>query len=221
MLIPNYDNLIDKKKNNFKQLYNYMPSKSFRMLICGPSGSGKTNALVHMLLKPLIYYDKIYLYAKNIDQEKYQLLANELNKLSVKNKFSVDEIYEYSNSSIKDVDELENELQKIVIFDDYICDKNQDQIIKYFIQGRHKNCSVIYLSQSYYKTDKNIRLNCDHFILYEMNSVREESMLTREIGIPIDKYKKATKNQYHFLMWINLTNLIKGILMNLYKVNLI
>ena len=115
-----------------------MLSKSFRMLICGPSGSGKTNALVHMLLKPLIYYDKIYLYAKNIDQEKYQLLANELNKLSVKNKFSVDEIYEYSNSSIKDVDELENELQKIVIFDDYICDKNQDQIIKYFIQKRQK-----------------------------------------------------------------------------------
>ena len=33
MLIPNYDNLIDKMKNNFKQLYNYMPSKSFRMLI--------------------------------------------------------------------------------------------------------------------------------------------------------------------------------------------
>ena len=77
-----------------------MPSKIFRMLICGPSGSGKTNALVHMLLKPLIYYDKIYLYAKNIDQEKYQLLANELNKLAVKNKFSVNEIYEYSNSSI-------------------------------------------------------------------------------------------------------------------------
>mgnify|MGYP003422762311 CR=1 FL=1 len=127
MLIPNYNNLINK--NNFEQFYNYMPSKSFRMLICGPSGSRKTNALVDMLLKPLIYYDKIYLYAKNIDQEKYQLLANELNKLSVKNKFSVDEIYEYSNSSIKDVDELENELQKIVIFDDYICGKNQDQII--------------------------------------------------------------------------------------------
>ena len=103
------------------------------MLICGPSGSGKTNALVHMLLKPLIYYDKIYLYAKNIDQEIYQLLANELNKLAVKNKFSVDVIYEYSNSSIKDVDKLKNELQKIVIFDDYICDKNQDRIIKYFI----------------------------------------------------------------------------------------
>ena len=37
-----------------------------------------------------------------MDQEKYQLLANELNKLATKNKFSVDEIYENSNSSVKD-----------------------------------------------------------------------------------------------------------------------
>ena len=32
-----------------------------------------------------------------------------------------------------------------------------------------------------------------------MNSVREESMLSKETGVPIDEYKKATKNQYHFL----------------------
>ena len=87
----------------------------------------------------------------------------------------------------------------IISDSDYICDKNQDQTIKYFIQGRHKNCSVIYLSQSYYKTDKNVRLNCDHFILYEINSVREEGMISKETGVPIEKYKKATKNQYHFL----------------------
>ena len=111
-----------------------MPSKNFRLLICGPSGSGKTNALVHMLLKPLIYYDKVYLYEKNIDQDKYQLLANELNKVAKKNKFKIDKIYEYSNDKIKDVDELENKLQKVVIFDDYICDKNQDQIIKYLFK---------------------------------------------------------------------------------------
>ena len=42
--------------------------------------------------------------------------------------------------------------QKVVVFDDYVCDKNQRQIIDYFIQGRHKNCSVIYLSKSCYKT---------------------------------------------------------------------
>ena len=32
-----------------------------------------------------------------------------------------------------------------------------------------------------------------------MNSVREESMLNKETGIFIGKYKKATKNHYHFL----------------------
>ena len=119
MLIPNYDNLLNKK-NKFEQLHNFMPSKSFRLLICGPSGSGKTNALVHMLLKPLIYYDKVYLYAKNIDQDKYQLLSNKLNKVAKKNKFTIDKIYEYSNDKIKDVDELENKLQKVVIFDDLL-----------------------------------------------------------------------------------------------------
>ena len=214
MLIPNYDNLINKKGNNFKRLYNYMPNKSFRLLICGPSGSGKTNALIHMQLEPLVYYDKVYLYAKNIDQEKYQLLSNELNKVAKKNKFLIDKIYEYSNDEIQDVDDLENKLQKNVIFDDYICDRNQNQIIKYFIQGRHKNCSVIYLSQSYYKTDKNIRLNCDHFILYEMSSVREESMISKETGVPIENIRKQLKINIIFFTLINQIKLIKQILMN-------
>ena len=39
---------------------------------------------------------KIYLYAKNIDQEKYQLLANELNKLAVKNKIN-SQLMKYMN----------------------------------------------------------------------------------------------------------------------------
>ena len=49
MLIPNYDNLINKNKNNFKQLYDYMPSKTFKMLICGLSGSG--NNFINIIYK--------------------------------------------------------------------------------------------------------------------------------------------------------------------------
>ena len=56
-----------------------MPHDTFRMLICGNSGSGKTNLLYHMLIKPLLHYDEIYLYAKNLDQEKYQNLMNKMN----------------------------------------------------------------------------------------------------------------------------------------------
>ena len=51
MKIPNYDSSDDSDKK-FKQLYPYMASDTFRLLICGNSGSGKTNLLYHMIIKP-------------------------------------------------------------------------------------------------------------------------------------------------------------------------
>ena len=88
MEIPNYD--VDTKKKKFKQLYSFMPNDTFRMLICGNSGSGKTNLLYHMLIQPLLYYDEIHLYAKNLEQEKYQNLINEMNELSRKVSYDYD-----------------------------------------------------------------------------------------------------------------------------------
>ena len=40
MDIPN-DDFNENENTNFKQLYKYMPTSSFRMLICGNSDSGK------------------------------------------------------------------------------------------------------------------------------------------------------------------------------------
>ena len=55
-----------------------MPSDTFRMLICGNSRSGETNLLYHMLMKPLLYYDEIYLYAK-------KSRATKVSKINLKN----------------------------------------------------------------------------------------------------------------------------------------
>ena len=154
MEIPNYDD--DTKNKNFKQLYSFMPKDTFRMLICGTSGSGKTNLLLHILIKPLIYYDDIYLYAKNFEQEKYQKLIDKMNEVSREMSCDYD-ILTVSNDKIIPINDLDyDNHQKIVTFDDYVCEKNQRQIVDYFIQGRHKNCSVIYLSQSFYKTPRDI-----------------------------------------------------------------
>ena len=49
MEIPNYDS-IDNPDKKYKQLFPFMPSGTFRMLICGNGGSGKTNLLYHMLI---------------------------------------------------------------------------------------------------------------------------------------------------------------------------
>ena len=196
MEIPNYDTKTKNKK--FKQLYYFMPNDTFRMLICGNSGSGKTNLLYHMLIEPLFYYDKSYLYAKNLEQEKYQNLMKEMNEAS--NEEAGYKIMEVSNDKIIPITHLPYEdNQKIVIFDDYVCEKNQRDIVDYFIQGRHKNCSVIYLSQSFYKTPKDIRLNCSHYCIYEFPSTRERNMISSELGVDKEKFKKATKKPYSFL----------------------
>ena len=78
MDIPNYD-FNEDENTNFKQLYKYMPKSNFRMLICGNSGSGKTNLLYHILMKPLVYYDQIHLYGKNLEQEKYRHMIEKMN----------------------------------------------------------------------------------------------------------------------------------------------
>ena len=194
MEIPNYD--VDNKNKKFKQRYPIMPNDTFRMLICGNSGSGKTNLLLHMLLS-LLCYDEIFLYAKNLDQEKYQILIDEMNKISKELGFAIITV---SNDKIIPINNLGYEdNQKLVIFDDYVCEKNQREIVDYFIQGRHKNCSVIYLSQSFYKTPRDIRLNCSHYCIYEFPSSRERNMISSELGVDKEKFKKATKKPFSFL----------------------
>ena len=56
--------------------------------------------------------------------------------------------------------------QKIVVFDDLVCESNKNSIINYFINGRHRNCGVIYLTQTFYKVPRNIRDNCSHFSVF-------------------------------------------------------
>ena len=174
-----------------------MPNDTFRMLICGNSGSGKTNLLSHMLIEPLLYYDEIHLYAKNLEQDKYQNLINKMIHISGQTGYDVMKVSNDAIIPIKDLGYEDN--QKIIIFDDYVCEKNQREIVDYVFQGRHKNCSLIYLSQSFYKTPRDIRLNCSHYCIYEFPSSRERNMISSELGVDKEKFKKATKTPFSFL----------------------
>ena len=51
----------------------YIPDHPYRVLIIGGSGSGKTNALLN-LIKEQDDIDKMYLYAKDLSQPKYEFL---------------------------------------------------------------------------------------------------------------------------------------------------
>ena len=150
MKIPNYDpNFLTT--TDYKQGHPCMPTDVFRMLICGPSNSGKTNILLHMLYK-LLEYDKVYLFSKNLHQNKYRALLQDFaTKIDPKLGY---EVIEAPGDEIIPLEELPVDNQKIVVFDDLVCESNQNAIINYFINGRHKNCSVIYLTQTFYKVPR-------------------------------------------------------------------
>ena len=57
---------------------------SYRKLIIGPSGSGKTNYLLNSIQKDNSIVDKIYLYAKDLEESKFQFLIDKKEKVGLK-----------------------------------------------------------------------------------------------------------------------------------------
>ena len=71
---------------------------------------------------------------------------------------------------ITDLEQVNPERVKtIVIFDDYVTERNQSVQCKIFTKGRHLNCHSIYLTQSFYDVEKIIRKNANVFILFELS----------------------------------------------------
>ena len=71
----NFDDYVNENKTKHNSKCSYIPDHPYRVLIKGGSGSGKTNALLNLLNnQPDI--DKIYLYAKDPCEAKYQILIN-------------------------------------------------------------------------------------------------------------------------------------------------
>ena len=69
----NFDDYVSENKTEHNKNWPYTPDHPFRVLIIGGSRSGKTNVLLSLINnQPDI--DKIYLYAKDPYEAKYQFL---------------------------------------------------------------------------------------------------------------------------------------------------
>ena len=102
----NLDNLTKKDENN---------DWSYGKLSIGPSGSGKTNYLLNLIQKSNNIIDKIYLYAKDLDEPKYKILIDKREKAGTNFNNNPTASFEYSNSiddilsNIEDYDKKEQE----------------------------------------------------------------------------------------------------------------
>ena len=80
----------------------------YRKLIIGPSGSGKTNYLLNSIQNDSSIIDKIYLYTKNLEEPKYQLLIKKREQAGLKNLKDKNAFIEYSHTMDDIYDNIED-----------------------------------------------------------------------------------------------------------------
>lgn len=186
------DSMLGKKKKSRR--HSKLLPNSIRCIIAGPSNSGKTNLLISLIESENgLKFENIYIYSKTLEQNKYEYLKSVLTPL--------DEIGFHTFSSSDEV--IEPKLAKknsIIIFDDVIGDRNQENIRNFFCLGRHRNIDCFYLTQTYARVSKHlIRDNCNFVILFRQDDMNLKHVFS-DMGVACDM-KFETFRQFCLACW--------------------
>ena len=117
--------------------------------------------MINLIKKQLDHvFDKIYLYARDLNEPKYQFLIKKCENLGIKhynnpNAFiecshTMDDVYE----NINDYNPIKKR-KKLIVFDDMITDVMTNEIFQaiireLFIRCRKLNISLVFITQSYF-----------------------------------------------------------------------
>ena len=126
----NFDNYTNENKTELNPKWPYIPDHPYRILVAVGSGSGKTNALLNLINNQLDI-DKIYLYAKDPYERKYQYLINKGEKVELDHFKDPKAFMENSNDMQDDYKNIEDynpgkKHKILIVFDDMIVDMNNN-----------------------------------------------------------------------------------------------
>ena len=202
-----------KKKHNLNQPY--IPNHTYRILIIAGSEIGKKNTLLN-LINHKSDIDKIYLYEKDPDEDKYQYLINRRECVGINHLNDPKAFIEYSNDIhdlYKNINNYNSnkENKVMIVFDDIIADmisnKKLDSIVtELFIRCRKLNTSLVFIGQSYFKVPKDVRNNSTHFFIMKIPNKRELMQIAINHSSDINTkdfteiYRKCTDKPYSFLI---------------------
>ena len=168
----NFDDYANENKTQHNLKWPYIPDPPYRMLIIGGSGSGKTKELLNWISDQL-YIDQIYFCVKDTYEAKYQFSINKRENTGLQHLNDPKAFIENSND-MQDV----KERQILIVFDDMTADminnkKLNSILTELFITSRKLNISFVFITQSYFKFPKNVRLNSTHFFIMKIPNKRE------------------------------------------------
>ena len=180
--------LLKKAYNPNEHLHHFQ--LPFRGIISAPSGSGKTNVLLnllHLFSQGDGTFADITIITRNKDEPLYNYLAEKS-----KGRIAITE----GLNSIPKLDDMDKDENHLVCFDDLVLAKDQSKIVEYYIRARKLNCSVLYLSQSYFDIPPIIRKNCSYIIFMKIGGLRQVNTILRDFALGCSKEQLTGMYEY-------------------------
>ncbi len=208
----NYYDIIPKEFKEEKITY---PNQKYTnisipssMLVLGFSGSGKSNFLLNFIAT-MSCFDTYTLYAKKLDEPLYKYLIKCWEEAGAEHS---------AQDNIKDVkpassyDKTKNNL---IIIDDMINEPKKllTNLNDLFTMGRKNNCTVLYISQSYFETPSLFRKQFNYIVIMKIKNKGDLTRLLKDNSFDksadelIDIYKSIrASGDNNFLMLDSKTN---------------
>ena len=174
----NLDNITNENNKKHNEKWPYIPDHPYRTLIIGDSGSGKTKTLLN-LINEQHDIDKIYLYARDLNEPKYTILIKKCEDAGIKHLNDPNAFIKCSNMRddvYENIHDYNSRRKRkiLIVFDDMIADimtnrKFQPIIRELFIRCRKLNISLVFITQPYFSVPKDVRLNSTHYLIMKIN----------------------------------------------------
>jgi len=160
----------------------------FRALLIGGSGAGKTQTLLNLLHNMGNTFNAVWIITKCKKEPLYEFLEEKLGDKGLT-------IVEGINNA-PDLDSLDEKEQTLIVMDDLVLEKNQKPLEAFFIRGRKKNASFVYISQSYFAVPPMIRKNLNYLMIKRLSNLPDLFRIMREYSLGVDKEKLKQAYEY-------------------------
>ena len=129
-------------------------------------------------------------------EAKHQYLINKREKAGLNHYDDPKAFMEYSNDMqdvYKNIEHYNPRKNRkvLIVFEDMIADMINNKklnpiVTELFIRGRKRNISIVFITQSYFRVPKDVRLNSTHFFIMKIPNKRELQQIALNHSSDVD-----------------------------------